>query len=89
MACGRKSNNGTVSYGTGGGGDGGGDGDAGQLDKFGIKKIYSSKPGGEQWFMAMQDPNNDPRTKAPSMSKNADGSWRVTSQVRCSILTRV
>src|ERR687891_368019 len=54
-------------------------GDAGQNDKFGIKKIYASKPNGEQWFMNMQDPSNDPRTSEPSMSRNSDGSWRVTS----------
>ena len=64
-----------------------GGGDAGQNDKFGIKKIYASKPGGEQWFMDMQDPINDPRTRPPSsMTQNADGSWRVTSsQVRYNI----
>jgi F5/8 type C domain/Bacterial Ig domain len=62
-------------------GDGGSD--AGTNDKFGIKKIYSTKAGGEEWYMNMQDPNNDPRSKPPSMSKNSDGSWRVTSdQVR-------
>jgi hypothetical protein len=66
-----------------------GGGDAGQNDKFGIKKIYASKPGGEQWFMDMQDPINDPRTRPPSsMTQNADGSWRVTSsQVRYNIFT--
>jgi Big-like domain-containing protein/tectonin-like protein len=67
---------------------GGGGGDAGTNDKFGIKKIYSTKPGGEQWFMNMQDPNNDPRTKQIPMSKNSDGSWRVTdSQVRYGVYT--
>src|ERR687897_238238 len=54
-------------------------GDAGQNDQFGIKKIYASKPNGEKWFMNMQDPSNDPRSNPPSMSKNSDGSWRVTS----------
>src|SRR6478672_8187683 len=48
------------------------------FDKFGIKEIYPSKPGGEEWFMNMQDPNNDPRTvKTPHMTKNTDGSWKV------------
>jgi hypothetical protein len=62
--------------------------DAGTKDKFGIKKIYSTKPGGEEWYMNMQDPNNDPRSKPPSMSKNSDGSWRVTSdQVRYGVYT--
>jgi hypothetical protein len=38
--------------------------------------------------MNMQDPSNDPRTSEPSMTKNADGSWRVTSgQVRYGVFT--
>jgi hypothetical protein len=70
------------------GGGGGGGGDAGQPDQFGIKKIYASKSGGEKWFMNMADPSNDPRTSEPSMSKNSDGSWRVTSgQVRYGVFT--
>ncbi|MPZ07166.1 MAG: carbohydrate-binding protein [Nitrososphaeraceae archaeon] len=65
-----------------------GGGDAGTNDKFGIKKIYATKSGGEQWFMNMQDPSNDPRTSEPSMSRNSDGSWRVTSgQVRYGVFT--
>jgi hypothetical protein len=48
------------------------------FDKFGIREIYPSKPGGEEWFMNMQDPNNDPRTaKTPHMTQNPDGSWKV------------
>jgi hypothetical protein len=63
-------------------------GDGGTNDKFGIKKIYSTKPGGDEWYMNMQDPNNDPRSKPPSMSKNSDGSWRVSSdQVRYGVFT--
>jgi hypothetical protein len=78
----------TVSISVTSGGGGGGGGDAGQNDKFGIKKIYASKPNGEQWFMNMADPSNDPRTSEPSMSKNSDGSWRVTSgQVRYGVFT--
>jgi hypothetical protein len=62
--------------------------DEGTNDKFGIRKIYPTKPGGEEWYMNMQDPRNDPRTSEPSMSKNADGSWRVTSgQVRYGVFT--
>ena len=62
--------------------------DSGTNDKFGIKKIYPTKPGGEEWYINMQDPNNDPRSKPPSMSKNADGSWRISSgQVRYGVYT--
>jgi hypothetical protein len=66
----------------------GGTGDAGSNDKFGIKKIYPTKPGGEEWYMDMQNPQNDPRSKPPSMSKNSDGSWKVTDgQVRYGVYT--
>jgi hypothetical protein len=58
------------------------------LDKFGIKEIYPTKPGGEQWFMNMQDPNHDKQTNPPSMTKNPDGSFKVTStQVRYGVST--
>ena len=67
---------------------GGNGNDTATNDKFGIKKIYTTKPGGEEWYMNMQDPNNDPRSNPPSMSKNSDGSWRVTSdQVRYGVFT--
>ena len=62
--------------------------DTGTNDKFGIKKIYPTKSGGEEWYMNMVDPSNDPRTSEPSMSRNSDGSWRVTSgQVRYGVFT--
>jgi F5/8 type C domain/PKD domain len=58
------------------------------MDKFGIKKIYPTKSGGEEWFMNMEDPVHDTRTKPPSMTRNSDGSWKVTStQVRYEIFT--
>jgi hypothetical protein len=38
--------------------------------------------------MNMQDPNNDKRTSPPSMTKNPDGSWKVTSgKVRYGVFT--
>jgi len=67
-------------------GEGGGIGNNGSgqgFDKFGIKEIYPTKIEGEQWFMNMQDPNHDKQTNPPSMTKNSDGSFKVTStQVR-------
>ena len=58
------------------------------VDKFGIKEIYPTKPGGEEWFMNMQDPNHDKRTSPPSMTQNPDGSWKVTSgKVRYGVFT--
>jgi hypothetical protein len=54
------------------------------LDKFGVKKIYPTLLGGNEWFVNMADPNSDPRFRnLPSMTKQSDGSWRVSaSQVR-------
>lgn len=34
----------------------------GKLDKFGIKEIYLSKRGGEEWYLNSYDPKNDPQT---------------------------
>lgn len=60
-------------------------------DKFGIKEIYPTKPGGEQWFMNMDDPNNDPRTDPQTtLIKNNDGStsWKIqNTEVRYNVFT--
>ena len=57
------------------------------VDKFGIKKIYPTKAGGEEWFMDMTD-GQDSRSNPPSMTKNSDGSFKVTStQVRYGVYT--
>ena len=63
------------------------------IDKFGIKKIYSSKPSGEEWLMNMDDPNHDPRTDPQvTLIKNnndqGDSSWKVqNTEVRYEIFT--
>ena len=63
------------------------------VDKFGIKEIYPTKTGGEEWFMNMDDPGNDPRIggEGPStifVIQNDDGSWKVQStEVRYGVLT--
>ena len=49
------------------------------VDKFGIKEIYPTKPGGEEWFMNMQDPTSDPRfNPQATITKNSDGSYKIT-----------
>jgi hypothetical protein len=59
----------------------------GQIDPFGIEKIFPTKSGGEEWFMDMSD-GQDPRSRPPSMTKNPDGSFKVTSsQVRYGVFT--
>jgi hypothetical protein len=59
------------------------------LDPFGIREIYPTTPSGEQWFMNMNDPNNDPRTEPQTtLTKNPDGSWKVTGNaVRFNVFT--
>ena len=61
------------------------------LDKFGIEKIYSTKPGGEEWFMTI-DPKDDPRFHSASLNlvRNDDGSFKITStEVRLGVYTSI
>src|SRR5918994_4493443 len=76
-------NDGQIDEGcTPGGGNGGS-----QMDPFGIQKIYPTKESGEEWFMDMTD-GQDPRSRPPSLTKNPDGSFKVTSsQVRYGVFT--
>jgi hypothetical protein len=62
---------------------------SGTLDQFGIKELYATKAGGEQWNMNMQNPTSDPRLgQGVSLTKNPDGSYKVTStQVRLQVFT--
>jgi hypothetical protein len=66
---------------------------AGKLDKFGIKEIYLSKRGGEEWYLSTDNPQNGPRTGAEGpptsfVQKNNDGSWKVqSSEVRYGVFT--
>jgi Bacterial Ig domain/PKD domain len=50
-------------------------------DPFGVKEIYQTKQGGEEWFMNMNNLISDPRlftrTDQSQFSKNPDGSWKV------------
>ncbi len=63
------------------------------IDKFGIKEIYATKAGGQEWFMNMNDPAGDPRIggegpKTTFVQQNDDGSWKVQStEVRFGVLT--
>ena len=57
------------------------------VDKFRIKEIYPTKTGGEEWFMKMDDPGNDPRIGGEGppttfMLQNDEGSWKV-QVLRC------
>jgi hypothetical protein len=62
-------------------------------DKFGIKEIYPTVAGGEEWFMNMNNPAGDSRIggegpKTTFVQQNEDGSWKVQStEVRLGVLT--
>ncbi|MEW6605368.1 MAG: hypothetical protein AB1351_11880 [Thermoproteota archaeon] len=52
----------------------------GELDKFGIKKIYPTAQGGNEWYVDMDDPKSDLRNiDNVRFSQNSDGSWRVSA----------
>jgi hypothetical protein len=51
------------------------------VDKFGVREIYPTKHGGEEWFMNMQNPTADPRfDPQATIINNPDGSYKVTKQ---------
>ena len=59
------------------------------FDIFGIKKIYPTKLGGEEWFMDMENPTGDGRFDPKTeITRNADGSWKVKNdKVRMNVFT--
>jgi hypothetical protein len=59
-------------------------------DSFGITQLYCTKIGGDQWAIDMANPKVNLARFNPqtSITKNADGSWKVTStQVRMNVYT--
>ena len=58
-------------------------------DKFGVIKLYSTKSGGEQWYMDMNNPLADSRFNPQNtITKNPDGSWKMKStKVRMNVYT--
>lgn len=66
--------------GTGGStGTGTGAGNVSVKDKFGVRKIYWTKEGGEEWFMNMQDLLSDSRVQnfeGENIKKMSDGSYQ-------------
>jgi predicted MPP superfamily phosphohydrolase len=63
------------------------------VDAFGIKKIYPTKPGGEEWFMNMDNMKADHRFEisgsGQEVKKNSDASWSPISneKVRLVVFT--
>ncbi|MGE0550775.1 MAG: carbohydrate-binding protein [Kofleriaceae bacterium] len=59
-------------------------------DPFGIKELYCTKPGGDEWFVNMTNPTVNLGRFNPksSITRNSDGSWKVTdTQVRMNVFT--
>jgi hypothetical protein len=59
------------------------------VDKFGVRMLYPTKQGGEEWFIDMENPTNDGRfDPKASITKNPDGSWKMPSdKVRMNVFT--
>src|SRR5918994_2019110 len=51
-------------------------------DKFGIMKVYPTKPGGREWFIDMNNPTEDPGFKPGSnITRQLDGSWQISGRL--------
>ena len=61
------------------------------VDKFGIKEIYPTKPGGREWFLNADDPRSDGLfyiTSNRNITRQNDGSWLInSSEVRMNVDT--
>jgi len=59
------------------------------LDIFGIKELYRTKTGGEEWYMNMNNPLSDSRfNPRDPITLNPDGSWKMkATQVRMAVYT--
>ena len=53
------------------------------IDKFGVKEIYSTKGGGREWFLNMENPKKDPlfsiTDDIPITKQNDDSSWFINN----------
>ena len=55
-----------------------------RYDKFGIREIYPTKVNGREWYVNMENPKNDESfavTFNPNLTRQEDGSWRVSVPV--------
>jgi hypothetical protein len=57
-----------------------------EMDSFGVEKLYPTAAGGNEWYVNMEDPRDDPNFRNLGnvhFSKNSDGSWKVSAdQIR-------
>jgi hypothetical protein len=53
------------------------------IDKFGVKEIYSTKGGGREWFLNMENPKKDPlfsiTDDIPITKQNDESSWFINN----------
>ena len=53
-------------------------------DKFGTREIYPTKEDGREWYVNMNNPMDDENfsvTFGPNITKQEDGSWRISAPV--------
>jgi hypothetical protein len=61
----------------------------GELDIFGIKKIYPTKKSGFEWFMNNSDPESDPYLhNYKRIVKNEDGSYNIGERSRMGVYSK-
>jgi hypothetical protein len=59
------------------------------LDIFGIRKIYETKPGGFEWYMNIDDPDEDPHLyNDGDMDGNGDNSYNIDGKSRLSVYSK-
>jgi hypothetical protein len=60
-----------------------------QVDPLGVRMIYPSNPGGQAWFINMNNPESDKRfDPKDTITRNPDGSWKIRdTQVRMNVFT--
>jgi hypothetical protein len=55
-------------------------------DIFGIRKIYETKPGGFEWYLNMDDPEEDPHlNNHGNIQENDDNSYNIGDRSRLSV----
>jgi hypothetical protein len=62
-----------------------------QSQDDGIVQIYQTRPGGDEWFLKMEDPAADSRFDPKvTITKNPDGTWKAKStKIRMNVFTNM
>jgi hypothetical protein len=54
------------------------------MTNLGLEKIYPTKENGREWYVNMENPKDDQNfsiTFNPNLSRQVDGSWRISVPV--------